>query len=64
MIPSPTPEHNFDETPVIEEFDEFWHRKYGHDERGRAVRIAKTEDIVQKGEDRSGLGPFQSYKQG
>ena len=34
MIPSPTPEHNFDETPVVEEFDEFWHRKYGHDEDG------------------------------
>ena len=47
MIPSPTPEHNFDEVPVVEEFDEFWHRKYGHDENGRLVRIAKTEDVVQ-----------------
>ena len=50
MIPSPAPEHNFDEVPVVEEFDEFWHRKYGHDENGRLVRIAKTEDVVQKGD--------------
>ncbi len=48
MIPSPTPEYNFDELIVVEEFDEFWHRKYGHDEDGRLVRIAKTEDVVQK----------------
>ncbi len=36
------------EVVVVEEFDEFWHRKYGHDEEGRTVRIAKTEDVVQK----------------
>jgi cytochrome c oxidase subunit 1 len=48
MIPSPTPEYNFSETIVVEEFDEFWHRKYGHDEEGRLVRIAATEDVVQK----------------
>ena len=47
MIPSPTPEYNFSETIVVEEFDEFWHRKYGHDEEGRLVRIAKTEDVAQ-----------------
>jgi len=48
MIPSPVPEYNFDEIPEVHELDEFWHRKYGHDEDGRLVRIAKTEDIVQK----------------
>jgi cytochrome c oxidase subunit 1 len=48
MIPSPTPEYNFSDTVVVEEFDEFWHRKYGHDEDGRLVRIAETEDVVQK----------------
>jgi cytochrome c oxidase subunit 1 len=47
MIPSPTPEYNFSELIVVEEFDEFWHRKYGHDEEGRLVRIAKTEDVAQ-----------------
>ncbi len=49
MIPSPTPEYNFDETVVVEEFDEFWHRKYGHDEDGRLVRIAPTEEVAQHG---------------
>jgi cytochrome c oxidase subunit 1 len=48
MIPSPVPEYNVSEIPEIHELDEFWHRKYGHDENGRLVRIAKTEDIVQK----------------
>ena len=48
MVPSPTPEYNFSETVVVEEFDEFWHRKYGHDESGRLVRIAKTEDVTQE----------------
>jgi len=47
MIPSPTPEYNFSETIVVEEFDEYWHRKYGHDEEGRTVRIAETADVVQ-----------------
>jgi cytochrome c oxidase subunit 1 len=31
MIPSPTPEHNFDEIPTVTRLDEFWHRKYGKD---------------------------------
>jgi cytochrome c oxidase subunit 1 len=48
MVPSPTPEYNFSETVVVESFDEFWHRKYGHDEDGRLVRIAATEDVAQK----------------
>jgi len=61
MVPSPTPEHNFDETPVVEEFDEFWHRKYGHDENGRLVRIAKTEDVVQRGDATNVHLPSPSY---
>jgi cytochrome c oxidase subunit 1 len=61
MIPSPTPEHNFDEVPVVEEFDEFWHRKYGHDENGRLVRIAKTEDVVQDGTNTNVHLPSPSY---
>ena len=48
MIPSPVPEYNFAEIPVVTELDEFWHRKYGHDEENRPVRIAETEDVVQK----------------
>jgi cytochrome c oxidase subunit 1 len=61
MIPSPTPEHNFDEVPVVEEFDEFWHRKYGHDENGRLVRIAATEDVVQDGSATGVHLPSPSY---
>jgi cytochrome c oxidase subunit 1 len=50
MLPSPTPEHNFDEVPVITQFDEFWHRKYGEDDKGRPMRIAATADVVQTGD--------------
>ena len=61
MIPSPTPEHNFDEVPVVEDFDEFWHRKYGHDENGRLVRIAETADVVQDGSAKNVHLPSPSY---
>ena len=61
MIPSPAPEHNFDELPVVEELDEFWHRKYGHDLEGRLVRIAATEDVVQKGDATDVHLPSPSY---
>jgi cytochrome c oxidase subunit 1 len=38
-ISSPPPVHNFDEIPVVEHVDDFWHRKYATDEEGRAVRM-------------------------
>ena len=60
MVPSPVPHHNFDEIPVITHLDEFWHRKYGEDDEGRAVRIAATEDVVQKGDAHPHL-PHPSY---
>jgi cytochrome c oxidase subunit 1 len=49
MLPSPTPEHNFDETPTVESLDEWWHRKYGYDEDGNVVRIATVEEAAQDG---------------
>ncbi|MDW3220024.1 MAG: cytochrome c oxidase subunit I [Acidimicrobiales bacterium] len=49
MVPSPTPEHNFDEVPVIESDDEWWHRKYGYDENRNVVRIATVEEAAQDG---------------
>ncbi len=61
MIPSPAPEHNFDDLPVVEETDEFWHRKYGHDQEGRLVRVAATEDVVQKGDATGVHLPSPSY---
>jgi cytochrome c oxidase subunit 1 len=39
-IPSPPPEYNFAEIPLVENRDEFWHRKYIEDERtGRLVPV-------------------------
>ena len=61
MIPSPTPEWNFDEVPVVEEFDEFWHRKYGHDAEGRLVQIATAEEVAQKGTAENVHLPSPSY---
>ena len=61
MIPSPAPEHNFDEIPTVTQLDEFWHRKYGKDENGRMVRIAATEDVVQKGDATDVHLPSPSY---
>ena len=61
MIPSPTPVHNFDVVPTVQSLDEFWHRKYGEDEAGRLVRIAATEDVVQKGDATNVHLPSPSY---
>ena len=36
-IPSPPPEYNFKEVPVVTARDDFWHQKYTEDENGRAV---------------------------
>jgi len=36
-ISSPPPVHNFDVVPVVEDEDDFWHRKYTTDAEGRSV---------------------------
>jgi len=38
-IPSPPPEYNFEEVPMVEERDDFWHRKYKEDQKGRPVPV-------------------------
>ena len=38
-IPSPPPEHNFDEVPVVHALDDFWHRKYVEDKEGKLIRV-------------------------
>ena len=49
MLPSPTPEYNFAEIPVVTSRDEFWTRKYGvDDETGRTVRQHATQDVVEE----------------
>ena len=60
MVASPTPHHNFDVIPTVTHQDEFWHRKYGEDDRGRPVRIASTADVTQKGDANPHL-PNPSY---
>ncbi|HTE85407.1 MAG TPA: cytochrome c oxidase subunit I [Dehalococcoidia bacterium] len=38
-IPSPPPEYNFEEIPVVRARDDWWHRKYTEAADGRAVAI-------------------------
>ncbi|MFI5046231.1 MAG: cytochrome c oxidase subunit I [Acidimicrobiia bacterium] len=38
-IPSPAPEYNFAEIPMVEARDDWWHRKYTEDADGRLVRL-------------------------
>jgi cytochrome c oxidase subunit I len=61
MVASPTPEHNFDEIPVVRTLDDFWHRKYGENEAGKLVRIAATEDVIQDGSNHDVHLPSPSY---
>ena len=49
-VPSPTPEHNFDEIPVVESQDDWWFRKYNIEDDGSVVRISSAEDAAQKGD--------------
>ncbi|MBT8197487.1 MAG: cytochrome c oxidase subunit I [Acidimicrobiia bacterium] len=70
-IPSPPPEHNFDEVPVVRSIDDFWHRKYTEDEEGRLVPMpavsggALAVDETTTGGDDDGHGeihmPSPSY---
>jgi cytochrome c oxidase subunit 1 len=60
-IPSPTPEHNFDEIPDIDELDWWWHQKYGEDENGKVVRIASTAEVAQDGHATDTHLPSPSY---
>jgi cytochrome c oxidase subunit 1 len=58
---SPPPAHNFDVIPEITELDELWHRKYAEDEQGRLVRVARAEDVVDKGVATDVHMPAPSY---
>src|SRR2546421_3725874 len=37
--PSPPPEYNFAEVPIVTHRDEFWHRKYTEDDEGRLLKL-------------------------
>ncbi len=49
-IPSPTPEHNFDEIPTIQSVDDWWYRKYSVDDDHQVTAIATIEEVAQKGD--------------
>jgi cytochrome c oxidase subunit 1 len=40
-IPSPPPEYNFAEIPVVHGRDDWWHHKYTEDDEGRLVRLPR-----------------------
>jgi cytochrome c oxidase subunit 1 len=60
-IPSPVPEHNFDDPPVVTQLDDFWHRKYGENEQGQVVRIATAEEVAMPGDGSRAHLPAPSY---
>ncbi|MDQ3982831.1 MAG: cytochrome c oxidase subunit 4, partial [Actinomycetota bacterium] len=63
-IPSPPPEYNFVEVPLVKERDDWWHRKYAPTPEGEPVRVfAGGADIHEDDED-AGHGihlPSPSY---
>jgi cytochrome c oxidase subunit 1 len=60
-IPSPTPEHNFDDDPIVTKLDDFWHRKYQEDETGRVVQVATGAEIAMPGDPSRAHLPAPSY---
>jgi len=59
-ISSPPPEHNFDQIPVVEHEDDFWHRKYTMAEDGTAVAIDPPPNMVVEPDENIHL-PSPSY---
>ena len=60
-IPSPTPEHNFDDDPIVTKLDDFWHRKYQEDEHGNVVQVATGAEIAMEGDPSRAHLPAPSY---
>ena len=60
-IPSPTPEHNFDDDPIVTELDHWWHQKYQEDESGRVVKVHEPEEIAMIGDGSRAHLPAPSY---
>jgi cytochrome c oxidase subunit 1 len=52
--PSPPPEYNFAEIPVVTARDDFWHQKYTEDAEGRAVPRESAEEAGADKEDDEG----------
>jgi cytochrome c oxidase subunit 1 len=60
-VPSPTPEHNFDDDPIITKLDDFWHRKYQEDDSGRLVQVATGAEAAMPGDPSRAHLPAPSY---
>ena len=63
-LPSPVPNYNFKEVPVVEARDAFWYTKYRENEEGVVVRIegAAADDEEDDGEGGHGIHlPSPSY---
>jgi len=63
-LPSPVPNYNFKEVPVVEARDDFWYTKYKENEDGVVVRIegAVAEEEDDDAEDGHGIHlPSPSY---
>jgi cytochrome c oxidase subunit 1 len=58
-IPSPPPEHNFAEIPVVHALDDFWHRKYAEDPEGRPVPVVAGGQAV-SGDVHEAHGPAEA----
>jgi cytochrome c oxidase subunit 1 len=58
-IPSPPPEYNFKEVPLIKERDDFWHRKYKEDQKGRPIPVpvggSEEHSAVDHGDEGHGI---------
>jgi cytochrome c oxidase subunit 1 len=67
---SPPPVYNFAEVPTVHHVDEFWYRKYGVDEEGRAVKMppvtggALAVDDDTGGDDGSGDDEGGGHEEG
>ncbi len=53
---SPPPEYNFTEIPQIHALDDFWHRKYAEDKRGRLVPVQAGAAAAGAGHDEEAHG--------
>jgi|FLYK01.1.fsa_nt_gi cytochrome c oxidase subunit 1 len=63
-VPSPPPEHNFDEIPVVHALDDWWHRKYAEDRAGRVHPVPSGGGGAEAGPHGGGHGihmPSPSY---
>ena len=60
-IPSPVPEHNYDDDPIVTQLDDWWHRKYQEDDTGRVVKVHEPEEIAMIGDGSRAHLPAPSY---